>query len=419
VLGYGAELYWRDLYKMLGNERHADASPAGAVSPGRGRETIHDRAEDPIIEKFRNRYLDAQRSVAGHNAVHCLYLVRSEEIWRWTASAGAIRREILDCTASNARRSVAEIRKHLTTTDMNVNDTIAPDLADSCRLMARMLLPSEVLSRDAARAIPLFLVTADGFLGCVPFEAFDVGSGGTYEPLLARTDVAYARYINSRLMETNPAPGIIISNTRPSRELRSRYLFQPVLTEVTIESETAAALDPEALVLSGASATKANLTDMWEDASYLYFASHIISDPEIPYIVHIPMAEDTARIGIEATYLDVTAIRSADLERCGLVVLSGCSSGMPYVEARTEGPSLGDAFLDAGAGAVIQTFWDVRDDMARELMTSFVRLTDGAQISPINALCEARRQAMHGPAGIRHPVYWTSYAIELGGLPAD
>lgn len=419
TLGYGAELYWRDLYRMLGSAKRADGQTAESVSFDPQPQLVNAQAEIPIIEMFRDRYLTAQQCLTGRDAVHCLYLVHDDEIWRWTVSDTGIRRNILDCPAQKGSRLVLEARKRLADTDNRSDNTIEPDLADNLGLLARTLLPHEIINDDTARHFRLFLVTADGFLGSIPFEALDVGPEGTYTPLLSRTDIAYARYIVCRSAEDNTAPGLILANTHASKEFRNRYLFQPSLSEVSIEAETAAALDREALLLSGPAATKRRLMDIWEDAQYIYFASHIISDPEIPYLVHVPMAEDTTRIGVETTYLDVTDIRSADLGRCGLVVLSGCSSGVPYVEARTEGPSLGDAFLDAGAGAVIQTFWDVRDDTARDLMTSFVRQSNGTRLSKIRSLCETKRRAMLDPDGFRHPAVWASFAIELGRLPAD
>jgi hypothetical protein len=373
----------------------------------------------PIPSLLGDEALRARRCVVENGAVHCIYHVRDNAIWRWTASDAGIRREILDCPAERARAAAREARKMLAATGDQTERVIAPELAGNLRFLADALLPREVIDEKVVHTHRLFIVTADGFLGCIPFEAFDVGREGAYAPLLDRIDVAYARYIGDPRSIGSGSPGIILVNTQAATDLRTACLFQPSLSEAMIEAETAASFDPGAIVLSSVSATKANLTNAWEHASYIYFATHTFGDPEVPYLVHIPLAPDSTRLGIDATYLDVSDIRSADLGCCRLVVLSGCSSGVPYIDTRVQGPSLGDAFIDAGAGAVVQTWWDVRDDLARELMTSFVALTNGRRSSPVHALCEARRRAMRNRGGVRHPSFWASYSIELGRFPVE
>lgn len=414
-LGYGAELYWRDLYRAIGNGLPGDGQSAGSI-PERASQPPHASSKLlPVKELFREKARWAKRCIGEHGAVHCLYLARDDEMWRWTVSNGSIRSEVLDYPANEMRALVAETRKMLAGDDCQ-GAAMQPALAANLRLLAKNLLPPELAYSEAAKRPSLFIVSAEGFLGCIPFEAFDIGVEGEYTPLLAWKDVVYARFIRCHRQYETAAPGIILVNTHASQEVQKRYPFQPRLSEVHIEADTMAALDPDACILRGESATKANLLQRWEDASYLYFATHTLSDPEVPYLVHIPLAPSETQIGIEATYLDVTDIRTADLGRCNLVVISGCSSGVPYVEIHTNGPSLGDAFLDSGAGAVIQTFWDVRDDAARVLMTRFVKLSDGMR-SPIQAICEARREAMRGLEGMCHPSNWASYSIELGRVP--
>jgi CHAT domain-containing protein len=209
---------------------------------------------------------------------------------------------------------------------------------------------------------------------------------------------------------------VILFNAATSRELGRRYLFHKKLKEAQEEAEAVVALDATAHVLEGKSATKPRLLSLWEDASYLYMATHTFRNPQIPYLMLIPLAPTRDSVAPDAAYLDVTDIRAADFSKCSIVVLSGCSSGAPYVEAGTAGPGLGDVFLDAGAAAVVQSFWDVRDDDAKELMTSFIRLWNDPESSVIHSLCEARRKTMQSPAGVRHPFRWAAYAVKIGSL---
>jgi CHAT domain-containing protein len=76
-------------------------------------------------------------------------------------------------------------------------------------------------------------------------------------------------------------------------------------------------------------------------------------------------------------------------------------------------PSLGDAFIDAGARAVVGTFWSVRDDAAARAMREFARVYDGRGADAVAALCASRRRMLHEGASAHE---WAAYAITLGGL---
>ena len=174
-----------------------------------------------------------------------------------------------------------------------------------------------------------------------------------------------------------------------------------------------AEVSPGATLLVDTTATKANLMSKWENASFVYLATHTLRDPQVPYLMLVPLATSGSRAGPEETYLDVTDIRSADLSGCDLVVLSGCSSGLSYGVGCGASPSLGEAFLDAGVGAVVQTFWDVRDDDARRIMTSYVRCWGTTANDKIRALCDRRRQNIkNGETGRRF--VWAAYSIQVG-----
>jgi CHAT domain-containing protein len=132
----------------------------------------------------------------------------------------------------------------------------------------------------------------------------------------------------------------------------------------------------------------------------------------VPYIAFVPMA--TAASGRDAdAYLELADILGADLSGCELVVLSSCASGAPYVEGHVASPSLGDAFVDAGARAVVGTFWSVRDDAAARVMREFARAYRGRGADAVTALCAARRRLLE--EGVS-PHEWAAYAITLGEL---
>ncbi len=163
-------------------------------------------------------------------------------------------------------------------------------------------------------------------------------------------------------------------------------------------------------------ATRTALFGVWEQAPFVYVAAHFIRDPELPYLTFLPLTQAPGSPRIEESYLDVDDIRTADLRRCRLVVLSGCASGAPYVTAGKAAPGLGDALVDAGALAVVDTFWRVRDDEAARLMQGFIQEWAADGQPPELALPAAQRAYLHGPRGARHPFTWAAYAVRLGRL---
>ena len=107
-------------------------------------------------------------------------------------------------------------------------------------------------------------------------------------------------------------------------------------------------------------------------------------------------------------------VRSADLSGCELVILSACASGAPYLASdRRLGPSMGEAFLDAGAWAVIQTSWPVADRDARRFVERFVSIWKPGS-DPVAALADTRRQFIQDGES---PRVWAAWSIHLAGAP--
>jgi hypothetical protein len=75
------------------------------------------------------------------------------------------------------------------------------------------------------------------------------------------------------------------------------------------------------------------------------------------------------------------------------------------------GPSLGDAFLDAGAAAVIQSGWDVGNRETAAFMRAFLA-ESRAGAPPATALARARRAIMAAPEGAS-PRVWAAWSANL------
>src|SRR4029079_16781096 len=109
-------------------------------------------------------------------------------------------------------------------------------------------------------------------------------------------------------------------------------------------------------------------------------------------------------------------IRQTNLFGCNLVVLSGCGTGAAYTNEKGSAPSLGDAFLDAGAHAVVHTRWRVEDKESYELAKNFIKSWANGE-SPITALNNAERDAWRRSGGEPSST-WTSYAISVSEIPS-
>jgi tetratricopeptide (TPR) repeat protein len=400
----GAERYRRELLRQLGIAARARGGPADVT------------AAFDLFRQFGERAVSFARE---RNTIYLTYVIHADQVWRWTCDARGVRSDVLDISTRDLAALSKDAWQTMATDPLSVEAPPPSNLIAISRKMAKVLLPRDVIKNRASHTS--VYVTADGFLRQIPFETFNVSDGNDYDPLLRHCDVVYVRHLDksAKTQATNTqSDGLVVVSTARSSRFGNSYSNQRNLEQARKEGQFVAAKFPKCVFLQGKSATKSNITQLWEDVSFIYVASHIASDPDAPYLSLLPLAsieQQAAQGGPDAAFLDVADVRSADLSRCEVVVLSGCSSGTPYVGRRNTAPSFGDAFLDAGAGAVVQTYWDVRDDRARDLMEAFVSRWDGSSASVVKALCDARREAMQGPDGIRHPFSWAAYSVQING----
>lgn len=381
---------------------------AGVVSPN-GKGARHAKSSGRAPEDLRVASDRAREQVLRWTQLtggaHLLYRVGRDHVERWCALRNRVRCDTLALGPDELRDRVAAVIAEMSRDPNDPEAMIDGALSTALSDLGRVLIPEDASMAGAV------LVTADGFLRSLPFEALGVAAGD-YVPLLEARDVAYLH--GTRLLQQRGEQrGLIVSDPLLPDDLRRRY---PSLVELGgRESATLAAQHPDAVVLSGQAATKANLLATWRNAGWIYYAGHLIRDAENPFWTFLPLATEPGAVRIQDARLEILDIRNAALSNCRLVVLSGCRSGAPFVTRRNAMPSLADAFVDAGADAVTFTFWDVRDDAVAELtLPLFEEWTAGN--SAANALSEARRRLLRTSTGIRHPFGWAVYGLQLGGL---
>ena len=392
---FALELNWRRSSESLGGRqvaggRHpfsACIDIAGAGGTGAWRTQLA-------------RHLDRLRRLG---AVHCVFAVGENSVSRWTARDGVITFNEIDVSPAQLGEMVMQARLELVE---------SRESRPALEKLSVILLPPNV-GNEADGARPLVLITPDGPLSDLPFEALSV-AGSMVEPLISRADVAYVRGMPESALPSVARPGLVISDPLAAPALIRRH---PALRRALDHGREEAAhlvhVDSSARLFEGEAATEAAVLKHWSDAGYIYFATHVLRDPELPYLSFIPMSPDPGNERHETYAIDISDIRAADLSHCELVVLSGCSSGSGYQDRRARGPALADAFLDARCGAVVETFWDVEDEAAATFMRDFIDSWAGEGVSPLRALCDVRRRWLKAGA---EPVVWAGYTISLNRL---
>lgn len=408
--GYELELAWRELPQLLGRD-----FPPSAEVPQTTPKTIADLKsllDPPSSSRAPARTARLQSRLRDLDAVHLLYSVNAGRVMRWIATGRTVACDTLAVSSQDLRSLTFKAVRAMAQDPRDSDAPMPADLSADLHVLAGALLPDEILHGDWKPS--LVLVSTDDYLSLLAFETLNLDDAGGYRPFLAGQDIAYLRSLGA----DSPAPaegkGIILANPIPPARVSQRYGLQP-LNRVVSEAEVILSFLPTARLLKAGDATKGNLTSAWEYAPFIYTAAHFVRDPEAPYLAFLPLSNPDYSDNPKDSYLYIEDIRAADLSGCGLVVLSGCASGAPYLLSDAVAPSLGDAFLDAGAHAVIHTFWDVGDAAAEKLMRGFADRWAGRGDSPIAAICGARRELLEA-GRVPHPFVWAGYSIKLKQL---
>jgi CHAT domain-containing protein/tetratricopeptide (TPR) repeat protein len=419
-LRYGAEQFWRDLALEMGKSQ-TDLNSSYVLATEVAAGSSKDKSTDnriKFLDQFRVMAKNSMSKMRELGAIHLMYVSGNDHITRFIVTEDHVQSSRIPYAKETLQRLAVETHRHLAGIQQENGSSQSIDVLANLTELGNLLLPDDLSDHIRQGDTRTIYITTDDFLGLIPFETLNIGSDTQYMPLLDKFDVAYLHHFGpAREEPRSNAPGIIIVNSQCSKSISSRYPFEQKLKCVKAEGQAIAALDTTAILLQGPHATKQDIKKRWEESSYLYFATHIIRDPEIPYLVLIPLADPVGDYSPESDYLDFADIRSSRFDKCNLVVLSGCASGAPAVTAPYVGPSLGDAFLDAGADVVISTFWDVKDEDARQLMTLHARELNTKGRSHIKALCSARRKLLADMPDSFESFSWASYAVHTRGLP--
>jgi len=336
-----------------------------------------------------------------------VYSFVDNEVLRWTVS-GNVQRDVLNIGPDELRQMISEALMAVSQPPQS------PARLDPMRRLAQVLLPQQVMDeyRDHGQgtSFPKMFIAVDDALSRLPFEALDIGLGADYQPLDDHCEVTYVRYIDRA--QNSPFAGnvLVVADPLPAAKLVRRFPDLVHLPGARTEAEEVLKIWPSANYLANREATKAAMLAQWEENAVIYIASHVVRDPEIPYLKFIPLTPGASTDPIDNGMLEMSDILSADLRGVELVVLSGCSSGTPYTMGSRLAPGLGSVFLDAGCRTTVQTSWRVGDENAQKVMTNFATIwgQDSSASNVATALHQARRQMRTENA---HPFYWAAYHV--------
>jgi CHAT domain-containing protein len=163
----------------------------------------------------------------------------------------------------------------------------------------------------------------------------------------------------------------------------------------------------DAVVLLGTNATESAFKkEPLSDYGVIHLAVHSIPDPQFPYRASLVLGADPDKG--EDGLLQVREITRLRLN-ADLVTLSACETGIGPLQGEAGMASLQQAFLTAGARAVVASLWRVEDHSTTALMKAFYAHL-AANEDKAMALANAKRDVLK-KYGDLSPYYWASFVM--------
>jgi CHAT domain-containing protein/Flp pilus assembly protein TadD len=386
---------------------------------------------------------EVQRQVLDGDTLLLQYALGSERSFLWIVGADAI-----ESFALPGRRRIEELARR-------AYGLLPRSHQRGVRQQARLALAtlSDAILGPAARRLDRqrLLIVADGALQYIPFAALPVvAPDGRRAPLLAEHEVVslpsasvLARLRRERL-DRLPSPHLVAviadpvfqrSDPRVKRGTVVDFRLAANLPAAAADEgersagglgldglarlphtrrEAAAILDlvpaGESLAaLDFAASRELVLSGRLRRYRIVHFATHGLLDSARPGRSGLVLSRVDERGRPRDGFLGVHEIHGLDL-RADLVVLSACRTALGR-EIWGEGLlGLTQAFLQAGAGRVMVSLWNVDDAAAAELMSRFYRGLLRQRLSPSRAL-RAAQLALSKEPRWEAPYYWAGFSL--------
>jgi CHAT domain-containing protein/predicted negative regulator of RcsB-dependent stress response len=326
-----------------------------------------------------------------------------------------------------ARDAIGRVESWLRVVSAQGADEGADVEQDQARALYDVLLrPLEPLVGGAQR----LLISPDGVLSFLPFEALLREEGGKRERALERWEMAYVpsgTVFTTLLSEARgsgrgegllafgdpayPADPAAETTARQGARMRG---FGPLarLPATAEEVRALASLFPEkrARVVVGEAASVTGVVQALGETdgrlAAIHFACHGFVDPERPRLTGLVLAGGGV-LGLDDLYgLRIPA---------DLAVLSACETARGKLVTGDGVVGLVRGFFHAGVPRVVVSDWKVSDEGTQPLMVAFYRKMLEERRTPCAALRAAKLERLRAGGASAHPAKWAAFV--LWGLP--
>jgi CHAT domain-containing protein len=276
----------------------------------------------------------------------------------------------------------------------------APEVLNALGDLYDLLLGSAGRTGALAGAKRL-LIVPHGSLGALPFAALWNRRGGKF--LVEEQAVSYL-----------PAVAALTVGAHGTRNSSERLVvFAPLadsLPGTLREARAIASVRPGTEVRVGLASSESGIRTALLAGASVHIASHGFHNSQNPLFSRMIVGSSRRAGAADDGRLEVHEILGLKTTS-RLVFLSGCETGLGSgtenaFEQGSEEGSLAQAFLVAGAQAVVATLWRVDDEESVELAKSFYRQI-GLGATPDEALAIAQRNAINSQSGYS----WGAYTV--------
>ena len=345
-----------------------------------------------MSERGRGHHVDRGAPVQPGRVILSYMALRNRMVV-WILNNNTMRMVVVPSMGAEPARQASLRLETALQTEHVVADSLSRDL------YARLVAPAA----EELHAAKELVIVPDGPLSRLPFAALQ-DARGRY--LIEQLSLTYASSTRAwRADRQHDARVLLVGAPMFDRALFSGLSALPgVSREVSILH----ALYPSALVLDSLSARKVAVTAAMRGASIFHFAGHARLVERTPTQSHLVLARQGG--GIAANTLSASEIASLDLRSLRLAVLSSCGTAQAHSLRDDTADGLSDAFLDAGATAVISSLWEADDSATPMLMSELYRALRAGH-GPARAL--QRAQVAMLAARPRQPIgAWSTFRLE-------
>lgn len=334
-------------------------------------------------------HLAEERTSSLHNKTFVSYAVLSATVIAWVADDHGIREFKLSVQPAELRSE--SLRFYSLCSDRH--SAIEKVNTSGSRLYEWLVAPIETeLPKDRE-----IRIEPDGFLGLVPWSALRT-SDGSYWGALQVLVISPGLFADSiETAENAPIKNVTIAIPNSLRLNGLDYLQVANADEEVAELEK---LYPRAKELRGNAVTVANIVNELLQSDIFEFAGHAVTREHGGELV--VQGEN----GVEM--LSGAKLATLHLQKAHLVVLSACSTGSGR-DADRDPNGLVRALLNAGAGSVLATRWDVDSDATAKGLEQFYRSFKAGKTK--SQALQAAREGLRTEGEFSHPYYWAGLEL--------